>query len=595
MSNVTETFGYDYLHRLQSSTRSDLPGVTGTVSIQYRYDALGNLIRKSDFSDSYSYGGAGQSCSGSSPAGPNAVTAANNITYGYDASGNLICDNQGSQMVYDPYNQPTSILKNGSLATFAYGSDGQRYRQGGDRDILYIDKLYERHNQSKHQYYIGDYAVITDEGAGRQINYLHTDRLGSIIAISNEQSQINTDEQRGYDPFGKPREYDWNDSDPNDGSNGDLNGYEQTTWGYTGHEHLNGTNLIHMNGRVYDYNLGRFMSVDPVIQFANNSQSFNGYSYIMNNPMSGTDPSGYMAETGCGSSNSGGCGASGADTAGDANAVTYEVIEESITGSRTRTRKSLKVSTPDGSAIISGGQIATALGNAKGAIAAIGIVMAYLAGEGNGAASGQTTNTMGGEGGDGEAADTGNRASTPSSDGGATQNASGQGNGVENSRANPFDDQASFLDQVLDVREGLRKFKEFRDLEEKSGELSITNNEDEPTEYNQKEGRININSSTLESEFKTRMHGSFEDSLRDLDDDAYFRAIDSYPEWFGFTLERIIFHETFHSTQKGAGWAALLTENSAEIDAIDATNQFMWKYFNEPFRLDHGTVRNKEK
>ncbi len=65
MSNVTETFGYDYLHRLQSSTRSDLPGVTGMVSIQYRYDALGNLLRKSDFSDSYSYGGAGQSCTGS--------------------------------------------------------------------------------------------------------------------------------------------------------------------------------------------------------------------------------------------------------------------------------------------------------------------------------------------------------------------------------------------------------------------------------------------------------------------------------------------------------------------------------------------------
>ncbi len=48
-----------------------------------------------------------------------------------------------------------------------------------------------------------------------------------------------------------------------------------------------------MNGRVYDYNLGRFMSVDPVIQEPGNSQSLNPYSYIMNNPLAGTDPTGY--------------------------------------------------------------------------------------------------------------------------------------------------------------------------------------------------------------------------------------------------------------------------------------------------------------
>ena len=40
---------------------------------------------------------------------------------------------------------------------------------------------------------------------------------------------------------------------------GDLNGYDTTTRGFTGHEHLNGTDLIHMNGRAYDYNLGRFL------------------------------------------------------------------------------------------------------------------------------------------------------------------------------------------------------------------------------------------------------------------------------------------------------------------------------------------------
>ncbi|CAH9067617.1 hypothetical protein PSECIP111854_04153 [Pseudoalteromonas sp. CIP111854] len=56
-----------------------------------------------------------------------------------------------------------------------------------------------------------------------------------------------------------------------------------------------------MNGRVYDYNLGRFMSVDPVIQSPTNSQSINPYSYIMNNPLAGVDPSGYKWEKKTGS------------------------------------------------------------------------------------------------------------------------------------------------------------------------------------------------------------------------------------------------------------------------------------------------------
>ncbi|MDR7123173.1 hypothetical protein J2W69_004161 [Rheinheimera soli] len=38
------------------------------------------------------------------------------------------------------------------------------------------------------------------------------------------------------------------------------------------------------------------MSVDPVIQSPGNSQSLNPYSYIMNNPLAGTDPTGYSAE-----------------------------------------------------------------------------------------------------------------------------------------------------------------------------------------------------------------------------------------------------------------------------------------------------------
>jgi len=48
-----------------------------------------------------------------------------------------------------------------------------------------------------------------------------------------------------------------------------------------------------MNGRVYDPWLGRFLSPDPFVQSPGNSQSYNRYSYCLNNPLKYIDPSGY--------------------------------------------------------------------------------------------------------------------------------------------------------------------------------------------------------------------------------------------------------------------------------------------------------------
>ena len=49
-----------------------------------------------------------------------------------------------------------------------------------------------------------------------------------------------------------------------------------------------------MNGRMYDATLARFISADPHIQAGSLSQSYNRYSYALNNPMKYTDPSGYF-------------------------------------------------------------------------------------------------------------------------------------------------------------------------------------------------------------------------------------------------------------------------------------------------------------
>jgi RHS repeat-associated protein len=62
--------------------------------------------------------------------------------------------------------------------------------------------------------------------------------------------------------------------------------------GFTGHEHLDQFGLINMNGRLYDPQVGRFLSPDNYVQAPGSTQGFNRYSYCLNNPLRYTDQSG---------------------------------------------------------------------------------------------------------------------------------------------------------------------------------------------------------------------------------------------------------------------------------------------------------------
>ena len=63
--------------------------------------------------------------------------------------------------------------------------------------------------------------------------------------------------------------------------------------GFTGHEHIDAVGIIHMNGRIYDPQLGRFLSADPNMQHPYSSQGQNRYAYVQNNPLKYVDMSGF--------------------------------------------------------------------------------------------------------------------------------------------------------------------------------------------------------------------------------------------------------------------------------------------------------------
>ncbi|ERJ19291.1 Rhs family protein [Salinisphaera shabanensis E1L3A] len=119
--------------------------------------------------------------------------------------------------------------------------------------------------------------------------YLHRDHLGSITAMTDSSGEVQN--HFSYDAFGKRRFDDWF-ANPSDSLLYDL--AIEPRRGFTGHAHLDNVGLIHMNGRVYDPILGRFTSPDTYVQFPETTQGFNRYTYVNNNPLSYTDPSGHF-------------------------------------------------------------------------------------------------------------------------------------------------------------------------------------------------------------------------------------------------------------------------------------------------------------
>jgi RHS repeat-associated protein len=118
--------------------------------------------------------------------------------------------------------------------------------------------------------------------------YVTSDHLGSGDLVLDSAGAVLARES--FTPFGERRGSNWQGLP----SAADKTVFGNVTRrGFTGHEMLDAVGLVHMNGRVYDPKLARFLSVDPIIPTISLSQALNPYSYVMNNPLTLIDPSGY--------------------------------------------------------------------------------------------------------------------------------------------------------------------------------------------------------------------------------------------------------------------------------------------------------------
>lgn len=137
---------------------------------------------------------------------------------------------------------------------------------------------------------------VTDKNSDEiGMYYPHTDHLGSILAMTDDAGNVVL--EQSFDSWGRRREPgDWSEVAIAGGHGATYTPFWQggSTFhrGFTGHEHIDQFGIINMNGRIYDPLLGRFYSPDPVILDPQSTQALNRYSYVNNNPLKYTDPSG---------------------------------------------------------------------------------------------------------------------------------------------------------------------------------------------------------------------------------------------------------------------------------------------------------------
>ncbi len=290
---LPETFSYDGLNRLLNAQHSN-------ETMALTYDAGGNITSKTGVG-SYSYGET--KCG--VIAGPHAVTSTStgNKSYCYDYNGNMVSDTE-RQMQYSTFDKLTQVTKGGHTTQFNYAPSRSRYKRvdikGSKTTTTYYVGNVEviKHSTDTFTTYrrnLGGLIIDEKTNGLKTTSYLHTDHLGSTDVITDSTGAI--EQEFSFNAFGARR-------DPNDWKTYNANAWSialspfdstaRTSRGFTGHEQMDETGLIHMNGRVYDPTLGRFIQADPHIQAPSDSQSLNRYSYVKNNPLSYTDPTGYF-------------------------------------------------------------------------------------------------------------------------------------------------------------------------------------------------------------------------------------------------------------------------------------------------------------
>jgi RHS repeat-associated protein len=277
----TMSVSYYNLHRIKSYS-----GLSGN----YGYDPVGTVTTNIESGSAQAYGYGVRR--------PQAVKSFNGKTYLYDLCGNMIVRRTSATnsqaLTYDAENQLVRAAQTSTnfvLVKFGYAGNGARLWKWSNQTTnqlqVWIGNIYEeKGGKVLFHVFAGGQQICTFETNSPLMGgsdstkvgyYYHEDNLNSSSALSSSsgsQQEVNI-----FYPFGRTQ-------------TASPQASFQVSRRFTGQVFDNETGLYYYNARYYDPELGRFIQADPRIQDLANPQSYNRYSYCINDPLRYTDPTG---------------------------------------------------------------------------------------------------------------------------------------------------------------------------------------------------------------------------------------------------------------------------------------------------------------
>ncbi|MGW7455163.1 RHS repeat-associated core domain-containing protein [Streptomyces sp. NPDC054787] len=308
-----QCFAYDYLRRMNEAwTATDdcaaqpnasgpgsKPAVGGPAPYwsSYSFDAAGNRSKDvqhsptgdltKDVTRTYTYGTPGQAAAnGLKKVDTTGPGGSRTESYTYDAAGNTktrTIQGDTQNWEWDASGQLAKVTQGTDSTAFVYDAGGNRLiKRDKSGTTLYLPgtevKLTAAGKLEGTRYYAhpaGPTMVKTAKDGVITTSYLMGDQNGTATTTVDAKTSAIT--RRKFTPYGE------------------IRGAAPSLWpdkkGFVGGEVDESIGTVHLGAREYDPATGRFLSVDPVVDF-NEPKQQNPYAYANNSPVTFSDPSG---------------------------------------------------------------------------------------------------------------------------------------------------------------------------------------------------------------------------------------------------------------------------------------------------------------